>query len=249
MDTFIHGFIFFLLVKAVAMPSSIMCPYLPLWEARSKTLCGNNPSYYHCLNDQAGNLREACIKPVFIIRGHYPVLSLDLDFIKPVKCPPTHYQPDGQDSNNYRSQTCMYPKSQCDDDGEETCDEGSDVTDRMCQCDHTRGYRSLEYLLGNPRNQSCYHPKSEEKGCAMYNCPNGEELNPAYFCVKKCPEGYHRQKYEFVCVKINPLPSQSPTVKFTSTVKIHTTLVIPITKVNEGMDSMLKSKFSYVSMH
>ncbi|XP_048740324.2 uncharacterized protein LOC125654410 isoform X2 [Ostrea edulis] len=187
-----------LLIQAV--DGSVMCPYLTVWEAHSQMFC-EDPTHYHCLENQKGDLTEACLEPVFIDSGHYPVLSIDSTFITPVKCPSTHYQPGGQMSNRYKHVTCMYPKSLCDDDGEEKCDDGSDITDRMCRCDYTKGYRSQAYLFSNPKNQSCYKSKSEEEGCAMLGCPEGKELNPAYFCVKECAPGSHRRKHEFHCVR------------------------------------------------
>ena len=33
------------------------------------TFCGDDPSKYHCLEDQAGELTEICIRPTYIERG------------------------------------------------------------------------------------------------------------------------------------------------------------------------------------
>ncbi|XP_062597413.1 uncharacterized protein LOC134258838 [Saccostrea cucullata] len=234
MDTCV--FLFFLL-KAVAVTGMIMCPYLSFWEARSKLFCEGKPSWYHCLENQAGDLREACLQPVQIERGYYPVLSLDLDFIKPVKCPSTHYQPKGEMSNNYKKVTCTYPKSLCDDDGEQKCDEGSNVEDRLCRCDYTKGYRSKAYLLSNPQNKSCYESKSEEEGCVMFVCPEGQELNPAYYCVKKCSYGYYRKKHEFNCVK--NISIQSSTVKYITLSSEPAKDLTPKPKSNDIADDLI----------
>ncbi|XP_061179196.1 uncharacterized protein LOC133187812 [Saccostrea echinata] len=234
MDTFVF---LFSLLKAVAVTGTVMCPYLSLWEARSKMFCKEKPTWYHCLENQAGDLREACLEPVPIGKGYYPVLSLDLDFIKPVKCPPTHYQSKGQMSNYYKSITCMYPKSLCDDDGEEKCDDGSNIKDRMCRCDYTKGYRSNVYLFSNPLNASCYQSKSEEVGCVMFACPEGQELNPAYYCVKKCSYGYYRKKHGFNCVKNFSIPSS--TVQYTTKSSVTAKDLTQKPKINDIPDDLM----------
>lgn len=126
-------------------------------------------------------------------------MSKENSSILSIECPRTHYQPFGQMSNEFRTGTCLYEKSLCNDLGEETCEEGGSLEDRSCRCKYTDGYRSIESLL-TLTNKSCYRPKYETNGCAYFTCPEDEELNPRYACVKKCPFGYHRRKYESSCV-------------------------------------------------
>ncbi|XP_078339475.1 uncharacterized protein LOC111110148 isoform X4 [Crassostrea virginica] len=201
--------------------STVMCPALSVWEARSMTFCSDDPSMYHCLDDQAGELMEICIRPAYIERGHYPVVSIDRKVLKPVKCPPTHFQPNGQMSNEYKKIKCSYMKSVCNDDGEEDCDDGTDVKDRTCRCDYTLGYRASVYFLDNPSNKACFQPSAVDDGCIMLNCSEGKELNPAYQCVEKCRPGFHRRKYEFDCKEDSSI--QSTKSEITST----TSAIIP----------------------
>ncbi|XP_056001301.1 uncharacterized protein LOC125655555 isoform X2 [Ostrea edulis] len=133
------------------------------------------------------------------VGGTFPVFSSDYSLL-PRRCPSTHYQPSGQMSNQYKKVTCMYKKAKCEDEGEEICDEGNDTTDRMCRCDYTRGYRSLQYLLDNPHHRSCYQPKSNERGCVALPCNEGQELNQAYQCIPACPIGYFRPQYTVNCI-------------------------------------------------
>ena len=69
-------------------------------------------------------------------------------------------------------------KSVCKDDGEEDCDDGTDVKDRTCRCDYTLGYRASVYFLNNTSNQTCFQPSAVEDGCIMLNCSEGKKLNP-----------------------------------------------------------------------
>nr|XP_022302238.1 uncharacterized protein LOC111110148 isoform X1 [Crassostrea virginica] len=210
-------------LTAVHIDSVVMCPALSVWEARSMTFCSDDPSMYHCLEDQAGELTEICIRPTYIERGHYPVVSIDRKVLKPVKCPPTHFQPNGQMSNEYKKIKCSYMKSVCNDDGEENCSDGNNVEDRTCRCDYTMGYRASVYFVKNPLNKACFQPSAVDNGCIMFNCSEGKELNPAYQCVVKCRPGFHRRKYEFVCKEDNSI--QSTKSEITSTTSAITPLV------------------------
>ncbi|XP_061178838.1 uncharacterized protein LOC133187466 isoform X1 [Saccostrea echinata] len=187
------------------------CPHIQLWDARAKILC-KDPSWYHCLESQVGDIKEKCIAPKFIKAGHYPVLLIGDTKIIERRCPPSLYQPNGQMSNQFKSAKCMYIKDLCRDDGEEACDDGSDVSDRMCRCDYKSGYRSFEYLLSNPKMKSCYEPRSKERGCTMFPCGKGKELNKAYQCITVCPYGYYRSEYDDLnCVPELSIPNSSTT--------------------------------------
>ncbi|XP_056000881.1 uncharacterized protein LOC130048315 isoform X2 [Ostrea edulis] len=199
----------FFLITTFSLVLADTCPNLSGWDIRASTFCEDDPSKYHCLENQAGQIQEACITPKYIKEGHYPVLSIREDALLERPCPNTHYQPYGQPSNQYKKVPCTYTKGACAGDGEETCDDGDTVSDRMCRCDFTRGYASSEYLLSNPRSKSCYKPKIEVQGCVMLPCENGTELNKAYQCVPICPSGYFRPKFEFDCVPRHITSSQS----------------------------------------
>ncbi|XP_062597412.1 uncharacterized protein LOC134258837 isoform X2 [Saccostrea cucullata] len=184
------------------------CPHIQLWDARAQFLC-EDPSWYHCLETQAGEIKEKCVKPKSIRSGHYPVFLIGETEIIERRCPPTLYQPNELMSNQFKSVTCMYEKDECNDDGEEACDDGSDVSDRMCRCDFRKGYGALEYLLNNPHQKSCYLPTSNERGCVMIPCGKGKELNKVYQCVPVCPSGYYRSHYDFNCVPGRSIPSST----------------------------------------
>lgn len=130
------------------------------------------------------NLGRISLNHIFIVFfctlhvGYYPVLSKENSSILSIECPRTHYQPFGQMSNEFRTGTCLYEKSLCNDLGEETCEEGGSLEDRSCRCKYTDGYRSIESLL-TLTNKSCYRPKYETNGCAYFTCPEDEELNPS----------------------------------------------------------------------
>ncbi|XP_061179330.1 uncharacterized protein LOC133187950 [Saccostrea echinata] len=180
------------------------CPHIQLWSARAKSFC-DNPEWYHCLENQAGVIKEKCIAPRKIREGESEIIER--------RCPPSLYQPNGLMSNQYKSVTCMYEKDVCGDDGEEACDEGSDVSDRMCRCDFRKGYRAYEYLLENPKMKSCYQPRFKERGCVMLPCEKGRELNKAYQCVPVCPSGYYRSESDFNCVPRLSIPNPSTTTE------------------------------------
>lgn len=121
-----------------------------------------------------------------LISGHYPVVSIDRKVLKPVKCPPTHFQPNGQMSNEYKKIKCSYMKSVCNDDGEEDCSDGNNVEDRTCRCDYTMGYRASVYFVKNPLNKACFQPSAVDNGCIMFNCSEGKELNPGMGILQLC---------------------------------------------------------------
>nr|XP_011448338.3 uncharacterized protein LOC105342915 [Crassostrea gigas] len=195
----ISNWLIILFLKEYNASWAILCPSVRSWETRSWLYCKENPLWYHCLNDLEGEIIEICLKPTYIAKGYYPVLSKEHSFILSTECPRTLYQPFGQMSNEFRKRTCAYTKSLCNGLGEETCKEGSSREDRSCRCRHTDGYVSIESLQ-TLTNKSCYRPKYETNGCSYFTCPEDEELNPWYACVKKCPFGYHRRKYESSCV-------------------------------------------------
>lgn len=81
-------------------------------------------------------------------------------------------------SNKFKKVTCDYKKNKCVDLGESYCSSGSTTSDVQCKCDYLKGYRASEYLISNPKNQTCYVKMYKWDGCVMLGCENGMELNP-----------------------------------------------------------------------
>ncbi|XP_061194804.1 uncharacterized protein LOC133202965 [Saccostrea echinata] len=213
-----------------------ICPSLSGWEGRSKTLCYWDESLYHCLRTRAGWYLEVCTKPIDVEPGHYPEISEEFDRLNIVPCPTERYQPEGALSNQFKKVTCEYSKTKCNGFGENYCTQGTTTKDLECKCDYLRGYRSLEYLLNNPLNKSCYSKKDVGGGCVMYGCTNaGEELNPAYQCVKKCDPGFYRPPDEFNCIQNKTTSTRPATTPYSGTTspataetETPTTILVPV---------------------
>lgn len=176
-----------------------ICPYLSGWEGRSQKLCYKDVDLYHCLLTRDDHYLEVCTQPIKVPPGHFPRISEQLDQLYTEPCPDDTYQPEGAMSNKFKKVTCDYKKNKCDELGESYCSRGSTTSDVQCKCDYMKGYSASEYLLENPKNQTCYN-KTHGARCYMGVCKNGTELNPAYKCVNKCDPGYYRPPNQFDCI-------------------------------------------------
>ncbi|XP_062616622.1 uncharacterized protein LOC134278329 [Saccostrea cucullata] len=212
-----------------------ICPSLSGWEGRSKTLCYWDENLYHCLLTRSNWYLEVCTKPIKVDPGYYPEISEEFDRLNLVPCPKDRYQPEGALSNQFKKVTCEYAKAKCNGLGEDYCSDGTTTTDLECKCDYLKGYISLEYLLSNPFNKSCYSKKHVDEGCTMYTCPDKDkELDPAYRCVKKCDPGFYRPPYGFNCIQ-NKSTSTRPSTSFSGTTlpatnktETPTTVLVPV---------------------
>lgn len=117
--------------------------------------------------------------------GHFPRISEQLDQLYTELCPDDTYQPEGAMSNKFKKVTCDYKKNKCDELGESYCSRGSTTSDVQCKCDYMKGYSASEYLLENPKNQTCY-TKTHGARCYMWVCKNGTELNPGKIYIYLC---------------------------------------------------------------
>ncbi|XP_048736690.2 uncharacterized protein LOC125651890 isoform X2 [Ostrea edulis] len=152
------------------------CPTMHQWESRAGVKCPD-PSTYHCLLNEEDQHTEVCVKGVYVLKGKYPTITRNATIITR-SCPADEYQPNGKLSTSYRKITCDFRKSTCDDAGETTCNDGSTISDRLCECDYRGGYRNFQ-------TKRCYK-KSTSSPCVYFPCGPGKVLNSDYRCVDEC---------------------------------------------------------------
>lgn len=172
------------------------------WEFVALAKCGN-ASYYHCLAANEGGYVEFCNESsTWIEKGTYAVFSFANNFITPLPCPSGTYQPTGRWSHESTS-LCEKKMSACVGIGEVVCDDGNVTSDRHCRCDYADDWRMEHLIQENLLNTSCVLPSQTEFMCVRFKCPDGQELDPAYNCVEKCQEGFHRPNGSFQCLPIS----------------------------------------------
>lgn len=172
------------------------------WGFKALSKCGNT-SYYHCLATNEGRFVEFCNESsTWIEKGTYAVFSFANNSIVPQPCPSGTYQPTGRWSHESTS-LCEKKMSACVGIGEVVCDDGNVTSDRQCRCDYADNWRMEHLIQENPLNTSCVLPSQIEFMCVRFKCPDGRELDPAYKCVEKCQEGFHRPNGSFQCLPIS----------------------------------------------
>lgn len=88
------------------------------------------------------------------------------------KCKSSEYQPFTFSTNGYS--TCIFQKTDCNEEGQIIINNGSTKSDRRCRCDYTRGYNFI-----NKPEHGCYCVSSfEDCSCYQKPCPPGLILSP-----------------------------------------------------------------------
>ncbi|XP_076086860.1 uncharacterized protein LOC143057439 [Mytilus galloprovincialis] len=153
----------FLLLVHVCAAFPLKCPEQAQWTIRARSHCPDQSKYSCLKNDLISGYSENCTIFDFLQPGRKNVLrgGLDADI-----CSSERYQPWPITFLTNVSNSCIFHKSACSEEGQVVYDNGNRNTDVTCRCDYTRGY---EFSI-KPRNPCFCVPSEEDCSCYLKMC-------------------------------------------------------------------------------
>lgn len=148
------------------------CPHHAQWSLRAKEICNATEKYYCLFDDNNKQYKEFCRGSYDFEKSGYKLIVVG-DLQREI-CHSNRYQPIQFWSNG--SSDCILSKSTCNEEGQLTFHNGTNVGDRACRCDYTRGYDFV-----NTQTNRCFViPLDEDCSCYLKHCDAEQILTPGF---------------------------------------------------------------------